>query len=272
MPLYMDRHDIRDATAEDVAAAHQKDLAIQGQHACKGLTYWFDEQRGTAFCLIEAPTEAAVRAMHKEAHGLIPNLIVEVDAATVAGFLGRVTDPANAAATPINETGFRAIMFTDMADSTHITTKLGDAEARSIAAKHNEIVRGALVKHSGREIDRAGDGFLISFASVSQAVACAVAIQRTFQEYNSKDQSSVNIEVRIGLGAGEPIVDGQALFGAAVNETARICAAAAPGQILASRVVRELSSGKAFTFNKHGDVQLKGFPEAVELHEVDWKA
>jgi class 3 adenylate cyclase len=265
----MDRHDIRDATAEAVAAAHQQDLRVQAHHTCKALTYWFDEQRGTAFCLIEAPTEAAVRAMHREAHGLIPNVIIEVDPATVAGFLGRVTDPG-AAAKPIRETGFRALMFTDMANSTQITSALGDAAAQAVLAKHHEIIREALLGHEGREIDRAGDGFLTSFASVSQAVACAVTIQRTFHRYNSGGAVSNDIQVRIGLGAGEPIADGDVLFGSTVNLTARICASADPGQILAARVVRELCSGKSFTFRPRGEVNLKGFPEPVELHEVDW--
>jgi len=272
MPLFMDRHDIRDATAEAVAAAHQEDLKIQARHACKALTYWFDEQRGTAFCLIEAPTEAAVRAMHREAHGLIPNLILEVDPVTVSGFLGRVADPAGATAQPIREAGFRALMFTDMADSTQITHTLGDAKARALLAKHHDFIRSALLRHEGREVDRAGDGFLTSFAAVSQAVACAVAIQRALQQYNRREDIASPIRVRIGLGAGEPIVDGEALFGSVVNLTARICAHAQPGQILAARVVRELCAGKRFAFRHHADVELKGFAAPVELHEVDWAA
>ncbi len=270
MPIFMDRHDIRDATAEAVADAHQQDLRVQAHHTCKALTYWFDEQRGTAFCLIEAPTEAAVRAMHREAHGLVPNMIIEVNPATVAGFLGRVTDPDGAAANPIRETGFRALMFTDMVNSTQITSTLGDAKARGVLAKHHEIIRQSLLGHEGREIDRAGDGFLTSFASVSQAVACAVTIQRSFHSYNSSGAVPIAIQVRIGLGAGEPIADGDALFGSTVNLTARICASADPGQILAARVVRELCSGKSFTFRRHSEVNLKGFPDPVELHEVDW--
>jgi class 3 adenylate cyclase len=270
MPLFMDRHDIRDATAEAVADAHQQDLKIQARHACKALTYWFDEHRRTAFCLIEAPTEAAVRAMHREAHGLIPNVIVEVNPATVFGFLGRVADPAEAAAKPIREAGFRALMFTDMANSTQITRTLGDAKAQAVLAKHHEIIRNALLRHEGREVDRAGDGFLTSFASVSQAVACAVAIQRAFQSYNNRDDALSAIQVRIGLGAGEPIVDGEALFGSIVNLTARICAYAEPGQILAARVVRELCTGKLFAFQRHADVNLKGFAESVEVYAVDW--
>jgi class 3 adenylate cyclase len=172
MPIFMDRHDVRDATAEAVAAAHQEDLRVQAQHACKSLTYWYDEQRGTAFCLIEAPTAAAVRALHRDAHGLIPNVVIEVNPSTVSSFLGRVTDPECAAGEPIREAGFRSIMFTDMANSTYITHSLGDAKAQSVLAKHHEIVRQALLAHEGREVDRAGDGFLTCFASVSQAVAC----------------------------------------------------------------------------------------------------
>ena len=55
MPLFMDRHDIQGAIAEEVAQAHHSDLKIQSRHYCKALTYWYDESRGAAFCLIEAP-------------------------------------------------------------------------------------------------------------------------------------------------------------------------------------------------------------------------
>jgi class 3 adenylate cyclase len=270
MPLFMDRHDVRDATAEAVAEAHQQDLRVQARHACKTLTYWYDEQRGTAFCLIEAPAAAAVRALHREAHGLIPNVIIEVDPSTVFSFLGRVTDPEGAAGEPIREAGFRAIMFTDMANSTQITNTLGDAKAQSVLAKHHEIVRQALLAHEGREVDRAGDGFLTCFASVSQAVACAVTVQRAFRTYNLSGVGPVEIQLRIGLGAGEPLTDGDALFGSTVNLTARICACADPGQILAARVIPELCAGKLFTFRRSGEVNLKGFPDPVELHEVVW--
>jgi class 3 adenylate cyclase len=272
MPLYLDRHDIRDVTAEDVAEAHKADLRVQGRHSCRALTYWFDEQRGTAFCLIEAPTETAVRAMHREAHGLLPNLIIEVDPQTVTGFLGRVTDPEGAADNAIREAGFRAIMFTDMANSTEITNSIGDAGALVILAKHNALIRQALLAHEGREVDRAGDGFLISFASVSQAVACAVRIQQAFHSYNTIGTAPMNIAARIGIGAGEPLTDGSALFGATVNLAARICASAQPGQILVARVVRDLCAGKDFNFRRHGAFSMKGFPDPVELHWVEWMA
>ena len=64
MPIYMDRHDLDNVTALDVAKAHGEDLKIQHKYNCKGLTYWFDEERGTAFCLIKAPNADCVKRMH----------------------------------------------------------------------------------------------------------------------------------------------------------------------------------------------------------------
>ena len=56
MPIYMDRHELAGTTAEEVAQAHLKDLAIQDRYGVKFLTYWFDEARGTTFCLASPPT------------------------------------------------------------------------------------------------------------------------------------------------------------------------------------------------------------------------
>jgi hypothetical protein len=65
-------------SAKDVAAAHAKDLAAQDAHHVKYLNYWFDEQTGTVMCLTEAPSADAAVAVHKEAHGLLPDSIEEV--------------------------------------------------------------------------------------------------------------------------------------------------------------------------------------------------
>ena len=90
MPIYMDRHDLAAVTAKDVAEAHREDLKIQDNYNCKGLTYWFDEKRGTAFCLVEAPNADCVKEMHDNAHGLIPHQIIEVESNVVNAFLGRI--------------------------------------------------------------------------------------------------------------------------------------------------------------------------------------
>jgi hypothetical protein len=79
MPLFMDIHDhIEGLTAEAVANAHQADLATQSKHGVKYLRYWYDEGTGKVFCLVEAPNKEAAMAVHREAHGLVADSIVEV--------------------------------------------------------------------------------------------------------------------------------------------------------------------------------------------------
>ena len=270
MPIYMDRHDLQQTTAEAVAAAHLADLRLQAQYGCKAITYWFDEQRGTAFCLFEAPSPMVVKEMHRAAHGQVPNEVIEVNRSEVLAYLGRVLDPELAPGEPLHEPAFRTLMFTDMANSTAITEALGDDGALSVIQKHHQTVRRALAGNAGREINTTGDGFLASFVSVEAAVRCAIEIQRALQVQNASG-GRFPIQVRIGLGAGEPVNQGGDLFGSVVNQTARICAYAKPGQILASRVVREICVGKNFNFSPIGSLPLKGFSRPVEVDEVCWQ-
>ncbi len=79
MPLYMDVHKkVPGLTAQAVADAHQKDLQTQKKHGVQYLKYWFDEGTGTVFCLCQAPNKEAAVAVHREAHGLVADEIIEV--------------------------------------------------------------------------------------------------------------------------------------------------------------------------------------------------
>jgi Protein of unknown function (DUF4242) len=79
MPLYMDTHEKVDGlTAEAVAGAHQRDLEVQNKHGARYLKYWFNENNGRVYCLVEAPSMEAAAETHREAHGLVADEIVEV--------------------------------------------------------------------------------------------------------------------------------------------------------------------------------------------------
>jgi hypothetical protein len=79
MPLFMDHHHKVDGlTADAVAGAHQRDLEVQAKHGVNYLKYWFDEGSGAVFCLVEAPNKEAAAAVHREAHGLLAEDIIEV--------------------------------------------------------------------------------------------------------------------------------------------------------------------------------------------------
>ena len=80
MPLYLDvHHKIQGLTGAAVSDAHQKDLAVQHKHGVSYLRYWFDEAIGKVFCLVEAPSQEAAAAVHREPHGLVADEITEVE-------------------------------------------------------------------------------------------------------------------------------------------------------------------------------------------------
>jgi class 3 adenylate cyclase len=181
-------------------------------------------------------------------------------------FLGEGEEAA-AQGTP---SGLVTLLFTDMEGSTTLTQRLGDAKAQEVLRTHNTILRDALKAHSGSETKHTGDGIMASFASASGALQSAIDMQRALSAHNESNPD-IPIRVRIGLNAGEPVVEEEDLFGTAVQLAARICAHAEPGQILASDLVKGLAAGKRFLFADHGDVALRGFEEPVRLYEVRWQ-
>jgi class 3 adenylate cyclase len=164
---------------------------------------------------------------------------------------------------------FRTVLFTDIEGSTALTRRLGDAKARAVLREHERIVRDALRSHRGSEVKTMGDGFMASFSSATEALECAIAMQRAFAEHNETAEEP--IRVRIGLNAGEPIAEDEDLFGTAVILAARIAAKAEGGEVLASDVVRQLVAGKGFLFSDRGDVVLRGFEDPVRLYDVRWR-
>ncbi len=276
MPIYMDRHNLEGLTAKEVAEAHLKDLDLQEKYDIKVLTYWFDQKRGAGFCLVDSPDKERVTKLHAEAHGAIPHKIIEVDTQAVETFLGRIADPQPTVVSPVPaketliDSAFRTIMFTDMKDSTAITTRLGDARALELFRTHNSLTRDALSQHHGREIQHTGDGFLISFNSASNAVACAIGIQQSFAVHN-ESHPDTPINVRIGICAGEPVEEDHRLFGSTIQLTSRICDQAEPDQILVASVIRDLCLGKKFVFADQGETRLKGFDQPQKIYEVQWQ-
>jgi hypothetical protein len=79
MPLFMDIHNhIPGLTEKDVANAHQKDLETQKKYGVDYKKYWFDDKNGKVFCLVEAPDKETAERVHREAHGLVADEIIEV--------------------------------------------------------------------------------------------------------------------------------------------------------------------------------------------------
>ncbi|HTA64324.1 MAG TPA: nickel-binding protein [Xanthomonadaceae bacterium] len=273
MPLYMDIHTIDGVTPEALAKAHAADVAVQGNYGVEYVKYWVNQDSGKVFCLCHAPTPEAARAVHADSHGIVAEKIIEVDPEMLDGFMGGVGVNADGAALVLEnkgnqrDTGIRSVMFTDIVGSTELTQTLGDDVAMDMLRVHDTIVRNALAAVGGREIKHTGDGIMACFFSAVAAIQCA---NRIHQEMATRREQNAPhpITVRIGAAAGEPVEQGQDLFGSTVQLAARLCARAEPGQTLVSNAIAELCIGKAIAFEDMGEAQLKGFARPVRVHSL----
>ncbi len=144
------------------------------------------------------------------------------------------------------------VLFTDIAGSTERAATLGDRHWRELLKQHHTMVRQRLNQFRGREINAAGDGFLMSFDGPARGVRCAVAV--------IDDARSLGLEVRAGLHTGECEIMGDNLCGLAVHIGARIAANASPGEVLVSSTVKDLVAGSGLRFSDRGSHTLKGVP------------
>ena len=160
---------------------------------------------------------------------------------------------------------FITILFSERAGSSALL-RLGDEAADAARREHFALLRAAIAEHGGREVRSTGDGLMVAFASAVAAVRCAVAMQRAASGAG-EDRLS------IGLAAGEPIPDGDELYGTPVLVAQRLCEAAAPGQILASDIVRQVAGGRVdVPMAPVQPLRVPELEERVPAAEVLWHA
>jgi class 3 adenylate cyclase len=272
----MDIHEVPGGvSAEDVAKAHAQDVKIEDKYGVHYHKYWVNEKAGKIFCLCHAPDAEAAVEVHRQAHGMVADKIIEIQPELAEGFLGGVeVNNAGAAlvpgATNEKDPGIRTVLFTDIADSTTLTQALGDEAALAMLGVHDTIVRDALSASGGREVKHTGDGIMASFISAAGAVRCAIEIQRQLDKH-SQENPDRPLKVRVGAAAGEPVEQHNDLFGSTVQLAARLCAHAQPEQILVSNAIAELCIGKGLSFEDVGEVTLKGFDSPVRAHAAAWR-
>ena len=157
------------------------------------------------------------------------------------------------------------IVFTDIVSSTDLVTKVGDASARDLFLKHDKIVRNQLKKYGGKELQNLGDGFMLTFASATDAIKCACKIQQQILE------ELPTIQIRIGINTGEVVRrEAKHPFGQAVVVASRIVSECMGGQILISDVAKQLAAGSKLSFVERGRFKPKGFDDSIKLFEVVW--
>jgi class 3 adenylate cyclase len=171
----------------------------------------------------------------------------------------------DAAALP---TGFVTLLMTDIEASTGLLRRLGDGYG-ALLNDVRSIVRRAVSRGNGREIDARADEFFAVFGRAAAAIEAAVAIQQMLRNHTWPDD--LDVRVRVGIHSGHPTLTDVGYIGLAVHTTARLCAAAHGGQIVVSATTRAAagkSTSSGFRFRSLGRHRLPGLPDAEILFQV----
>ena len=162
-----------------------------------------------------------------------------------------------------------AILAADVAGYSRLMGIDEEGTLAALKGHRRVVIDPKITEHRGRIVKTTGDGVLVEFASVVDAVRCAVDIQRLMAERNAAVPQERRIEFRIGLNVGDIIIDNKDIYGDGVNIAARLEALAAPGGICVSRVVRDQVRDKLdFSFEDMGEQQVKNISRPVRTHRI----
>jgi branched-chain amino acid transport system substrate-binding protein len=162
----------------------------------------------------------------------------------------------------------RGFLFADLRGYTRFVESRGAPAAAELLLRYRELVRGLVGRFAGSEIRTEGDSFYVVFPAVSAAVQCGLAVVAEAQEA-SVQRPDVPIAVGVGIHAGETIETPDGYVGGPVNIAARLCALAAPGEVLVSDTVRALTSTVLpVAFISRGRRTLKGVSDPIAVFAV----
>jgi class 3 adenylate cyclase len=159
-----------------------------------------------------------------------------------------------------------AVMFSDIVDSTRLAEEIGDDEWTGVVSRYREFVRAAFSARGGEEVGTQGDGFLAQFPNPSDAVLCAVDIQRDVRDVAA---AGLGLRLRIGVHAGEAVHDDGDLIGRVVNLASRVTGEAEPGEILVTEPVADYVGGQ-LELQDRGLRELRGVSQPRHVLAVVW--
>jgi class 3 adenylate cyclase/tetratricopeptide (TPR) repeat protein len=253
-------------------------LGAEGRRLLRGIASGFDENALAGDLLLTREGLGRLRERVFAQIGASGN----VEAAAFAHREGLVAAPQRGFDVMLGESVGRAppvrrreprpltVFVSDIANSSELIQRLGDEAAQALIHEHNRVVRAGFRRRGGVELQHTGDGFIATFESPSEAVRCAVALQQEF-ERRRLGPDAAPLRVRVGLHAGEPLLEEGRLFGVVMHTAARICGACEGGEIrLSHEVWRSAGAGSEWPADDLGPVPLKGLFEPVSLHRVRW--
>jgi TolB-like protein len=162
-----------------------------------------------------------------------------------------------------------AILAADVAGYSRLMGADEEGTLERLKALRHELLDPKIAEHKGRIVKTTGDGLLVEFVSVVDAVRCAVAVQQAMPERNTSSAADSRIELRIGINLGDVIVEGDDLYGDGVNIAARIEALADAGGVFVSNTVHDhVRDRLPFVFEDLGEQQVKNIARPVRVYRV----
>jgi adenylate cyclase len=166
-----------------------------------------------------------------------------------------------------------AILMADVVGYSRLMGQDESGTLRRIKAARREVVDPNIAQYHGRVVRTIGDGLLIEYPSVVEAVGCAVAVQRTMAERNNEVPVDQRIELRIGVQQGDIVIDDQDICGDGVNVAARLESLSESGGIcISGRVYEDLAGRLELPFEDGGEQQLKNIARSVHVFRLGKKA
>jgi class 3 adenylate cyclase len=166
-----------------------------------------------------------------------------------------------------SDTVERTFLFSDIVRSTKLVDAIGDQAWQELIRWHDQTLRALVAEHRGEEVRHTGDGFFVTFASASDAIDCAVAIQRRLSEQRKKQGFA--LQVRIGMHTAVAHRRGLDYAGVGIHEAARIGGVAEAGEILVSATT--MAAAKTAYPSEKRSLALKDIAEPVEVAAIDWR-
>lgn len=242
MPIFMDLHLVPGITAKGVAEAHVLDLNIQEEFQCSCMTYWVDEANQSAFCLIEAPNENAVRELHKRSHGLMPYNIIEVNKDAVTSFLGRLYDPEipgmdKEELKVFNDPAYRSLVFVTSTDEIILIKQIGEERSTQLLDRFYKIIKSKSSVFGGESVEhREQVTSILCFFSTQNSIGCALEI---LQEFSGEEKDL--LQLKISINAGMPVSMSNRIFGDTIELGERLLYTSNNHQVVVATHIEDIS-------------------------------
>ena len=244
MPLFMDIHFVGEISVEDTRKAHLNDIAVQEKYGVVYHQYWFNEEAGTVYCLMEGPDKESCAATHREANGFTACQIVEVEGGMYDIFMGENQKVDHGLVRHNDgriDTGYRYILTLDILAKVNSLNHI-DFDQLKLPRGPKEKALLIINENNGKEV-RTGyfDTIVAVFETPDSALKSAHEIQKAFTKSSGSPASENNdILFTMGISVGQPLTEQEGFFEKAIRVSQRLCLIAGEKEIITSRLFEEL--------------------------------